>query len=230
VRHKYKHRLLRFLASGSPVLFVGCAAMAAASAPYVVSILREPASSTVTVSLNNPSIVWTLLVGLIVGLTLLFIQTWIEYRRRKFDPTWALKFSDIFDNPEMKRTRSRAAKALKDNATVLRRPDFSTADIDRVLDFFEDLGFYMDGDQITPEVVHHTFHHWIRGYYLAARDYLEAAQEEEPSQWEFVKILFDATNEIEFERKRRRQKKVVDAVGLANFFDGEIGLIKQGGA
>ena len=115
----------------------------------------------------------------------------------------------------MSNIRSRAAKALK------KEDGYSSIDIDDVLDFFEDLGFYMQGDQATPEAIHHTFYYWIRGYYSAARDYLEKAQEERPTQWEFVKELFETTHEIEIERNKSGE----NSFDLKSFLGEEINLV-----
>jgi hypothetical protein len=219
MRHNYTHRARRALASSSPILFAGLVAMT----PLVIATLTQGASGVTTVSLS-PLIGWSLLAGLIAGMALLVFQMRAEYRKRTYDPTWALKFSDIFDSKDMKCTRSKAARTLKDNIGRLRDSNFASSDVDDVLDFFEDLGFYMQGDQITPEVAHHSFHYWICGYYSIARDYLEVGQEKEPSRWEFVKILFDATNEIEVERNKGYSKKHLDAVELNHFLKTEIEL------
>jgi hypothetical protein len=149
-----------------------------------------------------------------------------EYRKRTYDPTWALKFDDKFDSAEMRSARSKAAKALKDKQGRLGCADYTSPDIDDVLDFFEGLGFFMQGDQITPEVAHHAFHHWIRGYYSAAKEYLEAAQKTEPSHWEYVRTLFEITNQVERERVRKKGKHkiLLDEGGIAKFLDEEICL------
>jgi hypothetical protein len=55
--------------------------------------------------------------------------------------------------------RSRAAESLKSHAGHLRKTDLHLSDIDDVLDIFEDIGFYLYGDQLTPEVAHHSFHY-----------------------------------------------------------------------
>jgi len=219
------HRWRRRLASGSPVLFGGGAAMIALLMPLTVATLTQTASGVTTTVSLSPLVVWSLLAGVVVGMTLLLLQMRAEYRRRTYDPTWVLKFGDAFNSKEMKCTRSNAAAVLQNNAGNLRRSEFKSPEIDEVLDFFEDLGFYMQGDQITPEVGHHAFHDWIRGYYSAARDYLDVAQETEPTRWEFVKILFDTTNEIEAERSKGRHKKFLDATDLADFLDAEIKLV-----
>jgi hypothetical protein len=127
----------------------------------------------------------------------------------------------------MKRARSKAARLLKDNQGKLRRTDPELADIDEVLDFLEDLGFYLYGDQITPEVAHHHFYHWIRGYYLASRDYIGAWQAKEPTRWERVAELFENTNTIENKRSGGKAPKSLTEMEITVFLKEEIDLTKS---
>jgi hypothetical protein len=54
---------------------------------------------------------------------------------------------------------------------------------------------------------------------------LEAAQRDEPAHWEFVKMLFEMTNQIERERvkKKSRYDMLLDDDEIAKFLDEEIG-------
>jgi hypothetical protein len=133
----------------------------------------------------------------------------------------------MYGSKNMRETRARAALSLKQNAGQLRSHDFVSADIDGVLDFFEDVGFYLRGDQMTPEVAHHYFHYYFRGYYCAAREYIETQQEKEPAYLEHVHYLFDTIHEIEIERGKGRHKKHLDHEALTTFLDGEISLLKS---
>lgn len=173
---------------------------------------------------------WGLLTIAAIGVVLLILQWRAEFRRRTYDPTWAVKFQDIFTCEETLEIRSRAAKALKEineDKRRLIREDRSLLYIDDILDLFEDLGFYMQGDQITPEVIHHAFYYWIRGYYSGAQNYITNAQGQRPSQWEFVKGLFETTYEVEIERNGRKIDWPLDRAHLMEFLDEEIGLVKK---
>jgi hypothetical protein len=146
---------------------------------------------------------------------------------RTYDPTWAFRFDDRFYEDEMRKIRSKAASLLKNNQGKLRRTDPNLADIDDVLDFLEDLAFYQHGDQITPEVVHHHFYHWIRGYYLASRDYIGAWQDKEPTRWEHVAELFANTSVIENKRSKGRAPKSLTEEQISIFLTEEIALCAQ---
>jgi hypothetical protein len=150
-----------------------------------------------------------------------------EYRRRTYDPTWVLKFSDIFDGEEMMLTRSKASRFLKENKGQLDDEARDSPDVDDLLDFFEDLGFFMQGDQITAEAAHHAFYHWIRGYYSTTQPYLKVGREKKPPCWEHVEMLYNVTNQIEREiiKKSHKSKKFLDEKDTEKFLDEEIALV-----
>jgi hypothetical protein len=219
----HKHRFSRICASGSPILLGGGAAMITALATVAVAYLTPAPNNTTVVSVN-PILFVSLLVGVTVGLVALALQWRADYKKRTYDPTWVLEFGKIFNADEMKKTRAKAASALKHSQSKLKTTDFSSSEVDNVLDFLEDLGFYLRGDQMTPEVVHHAFHYWIRGYYNAARGYLEMVQEKEPTCWEHVSYLFEVSHEIEMERSKSKHQKHLDQSSLNRFLDKEIAL------
>ena len=203
------HRIRRFVASSSRVLLIG------APATLITVAVKAFASDA---SLVIPW--WLIAIG-IVGVGLLVYQAWSEYQHRTYDPTWVFRFDDRFYDGEFREIRCRAAKVLKDNQRKLGRTDKDLDDIDEVLDFFEDIGFYVHGDQISPNVANHHFYHWIRGYYLAARDYIEAWQQQpiEPTRWNHVKELYAITSEIELEGKGKTD---LEKDGILKFLDEEI--------
>ncbi len=202
------HRMRRLVASGSPLLFAGGVAIAGL------------AVSGISKGLNLDHIaVWVLFV---LWIALLLLQMNAEYRRRTFDPTWLVKFSDEFHSDELFPTRCKASQFLKKNVGQL--ADKRSSDLDSLFDFLEQVGFLLQGDQITAESAHHAFHHWIRGYWCAAQDYVAAARAAEPSIWEFVEVLFDMTDQIEQERCKNARKhvKLLDKTGIVDFLDEEI--------
>jgi hypothetical protein len=139
------YRLRRLAASGSPVLFAGTVALAGL------------AISSITKDVHlNPVVLWVLLAVLAV---LLGLQMNAEYKRRTYDPKWMLKFDDDFTSDDMKRTRAKAASDIKKNGTRLGDENFRSPQLDDVLDFFEGVGFLMQGDEITPEVAHQAFYY-----------------------------------------------------------------------
>src|SRR2546428_9344749 len=170
---------------------------------------------------------WPLLIIVIVlllGLGFICYQTRLNYKRSTYDPTWALRFQTKFD--QMGRQRLAAATLLRDKRDLLsdvKKNQKELEGVDDGLDFFEDVGFYMQGDYITPEVAHHQFYHWLRGYYLSGRPYIDAWQAIESARWENVENLYRATNEIEYGYPRRITEEQFDEDERGNFLTGEVG-------
>jgi hypothetical protein len=103
----------------------------------------------------------------------------------------------------MKNARHKAASIIKQNPQ-LGSQDREYADIDDVLDFFDDLGFFVRGHQISPEIAHQFFYEWIRGYYAWTADsYIRVTQNDYPTQWEYVHQLYSLTSDIESKRLKK---------------------------
>jgi hypothetical protein len=197
------------MVSASSVFFGGLAAMIA----LFVASTRPDVSSHVVTNLS-----WAFVI-LFLGLASL--QWRNEYRRRTYDSALAIKYSDEFGAPDMNASRHSAAKQLKASRDNL--SDTELPELDEIFDFFEDLGFYTEGDQISAEVVHHTFYYWIRGYCSAAGDYLEAKRKKagESTRWEHVRILFELTSEVE--AKRTKVMRGTNIAGdISEFLNDEI--------
>ena len=165
---------------------------------------------------------WVML-GLLVGFAFLVVQAWLEYRRRTHDPTWILKFQEQFNL--LSKERAKASRCLsndRDHLNDLEKYEAQLSDIDDVLDFFEDIGFYMRGDQISPEVVHHHFYHWIRGYWEASESYVKAWQRKEPSRWNHLKGLYETVTDVEArESGLVREQLVLEPDDVAKFLNDE---------
>lgn len=154
-----------------------------------------------------------------VGLFFWLVQAWFEYRRKTNDPTWALKYQEMWDKAEGT-VRPRAAKALQKfegKLSEIGTYEKELADIDDVLDILEDIGFYMEGDHISPEVACHHFYHWIRGYWYNAHTYIEAWRKKEPARWRHIKPLLQATAEV----NHRMEKLVPTDAELKLFLEQE---------
>jgi len=63
---------------------------------------------------------------------------------------------------------------------------------------------------ISPEVAHQHFYNWIRGYWQAAKPYLNYcrydAPHPEPTQWEYYEELLDTTSDVESSLCRKRHQ------------------------
>jgi len=151
-------------------------------------------------------------IGGVLLILFIFLRNYLEYRRLKYDPHWAMNFQDRFDKATT--ARAKAAETLLTNKTSLQNTeDERLADIDDVLDFFEDVGLYQQADHISPELAHHHFFHWTRGYWQAAKPYVAAWRAKEPARWSHVEGLFDTGCDIELglQRGTREQLRLSDS-------------------
>ncbi len=173
---------------------------------------QESTRSSLEWILRSPWVAWCFALGVIAAVAIAVFQTVAAYRKHTYDPTWVLKYQDKFDAMEEKE-RPIAARLLlnglkeKDYLSQIGAKRKELSDIDPVLDFFEDLGFYVKGVQISPEVAHHHFYHWIRGYYQASRDYIDPWRDKEPARWEHLAYLFEITFEVEKEIEKRIERE-----------------------
>lgn len=164
-----------------------------------------------------------LIAGLFIAAGLLVLRNYLEYRRVIYDPHWAMNFQDRFDG--MKKERSRAARILREKKAELENienPELE--DIDDVLDFLEDVGLYQRSDYVSPELAHHHFFNWTRGYWQAAGTYVQAWRKEEPARWNHVEELFETSCDIELkEHGGKREQLLLSAADLDKFLRQEIG-------
>jgi hypothetical protein len=171
-------------------------------------------------------------IGGVLLVTFIFMRNYVEYRRLKYDPHWAMNFQDRFDRET--EARARAARALLNNKADLKNIENETlADIDDVLDFFEDVGLYQRADHISPELAHHHFFHWTRGYWQAAKPYVEAWRVKEHARWNHLEELFDTSCDIEHrEQGGTREQLRLSEVDLDEFLKQEalLGKVPNGRA
>lgn len=160
--------------------------------------------------ISNPS----LLYGIIAAAAVVWLaQSFFAYRRRTHDPTWALKFQDEWESEDGYKRRKRAGKVMQDlkgdSLTDIEHNEETLSNIDDPLDILEDVGFYMFGDQISPEAAHHHFYYWIAGYWQCAREYIDAVRKDDPTRWENIGLLYETTSAIERELTGKTEQQLV---------------------
>jgi hypothetical protein len=154
-------------------------------------------------SVIGASIVAAFLIAMIVAKTIL------EYKRRKFDSSLITGFQRQFDKLWDDGIRDKAARSclmfLNVKSEKPERERWAKVNmaerqqIEDVLDFFEDLGFYLNGDEFSDKVVHHHFHHWIRGWFSVLETYIDYYQNirKEKSAYIWIAPLYHRVTEIE---------------------------------
>jgi len=168
-------------------------------------------TSNLATNLIPSAIIWAAWTVFVAAIVFWVFQTWSEYDRRLNDPSWILKFQDTWlSSAKQRRFAAESLLAYHvGNEGEKKKADLDL--IDDVLDILEDVGFYVDGDQISPEVAHHHLFYWIRGYWFAAQPYIAEKQRLEATQWDHLGPLYKETSEIE--AKKRKEKPV--SVGLS---------------
>jgi hypothetical protein len=222
--NKVFHRIQRAMNCCTAVDILGAGTMIAAVGALVWGSSTTTEGLTPAGQAAVAATPWWFVACAALVLFLLIARARIEYKRRTYDPTLALMFNERFDSPEMRRARIQAATSLKANLGNLTRTDINLTGVDDVLNFLDTIGFYQHGHQISPEVAHHHFHHWVRGYHQIARDYIGRLRETEPALFEYVKELADMTADIENEQSRGRSIKTLSNEHIAAFLDDEMNL------
>jgi hypothetical protein len=159
----------------------------------------------------------------VVALAVIYYQTRLNYQQKTHDLTWALKFQDKFE--EMGAQRFKAAWLLKNKRELLSEPKKNRrilGDIDDVLDLFEDVGFYLQGEYISPEVAYQHFYHWVRGYYQSAKEYIAGWQDEEEARWENLDSLYTTLDELESGPEKRIEEEQFNETERDEFLEEEM--------
>jgi hypothetical protein len=131
------------------------------------------------------------IIAAVIGL----IATFIRYRYMTYNPTWGLKYSELFKSLGLQRSlAARALKGLSDQAPETGNQT-KIVELDDVLDVLDDIGLYVKGEQISPELAHHYFYYWLRGYYQAAKVYIDRRRASEPSRWSHLSFLVRVTRQ-----------------------------------
>lgn len=161
---------------------------------------------------------WLGIVAFVV-LILLCLRAYFEYERRTYDPDLASKFNERFDSERLRSERAAAANYILTNKGILGHDADFPNELNRILDFFDEVGYYVHGHQISPEVAHQYFYYWLRGFYQAAQDYIGRKHTTEKTTWEYVSELFELTSEIEEKKSKGRQIKTLSAEALTAFLE-----------
>jgi hypothetical protein len=181
---------------------------------------------------------WLFFILGLVGLTTIAVQACYNYRKSKFDVTLALKYDDKFfvrSKPErlLAATAAKLVLNAKDDESYHRAA--KNTDIEPVLDIFEDIGFLVHGDQISDEVVHHFFYHWIRMYVSPLEKYIIGLRSKEEAEYKYILPLFYRIRLIEAREKGRgffgqlNFNVVLDEEEKAELRDDLAGTIQLGG-
>ncbi len=159
-----------------------------------------------------------------------YSATWKDAYRRRFDPTLALRYTDVFfkDNAELKQKGTEVLIRYHESKSKNWGDVEDRCEIDPILDTLDDIGFLVQGHQISDWVAYQYFSYWVQLYYEAARDYIELRQKEDPTIWEHVPYLYDDMMEISaFKCKKEVAQLRFDPADLITALKDENSMFKQ---
>ena len=175
--------------------------MAALAAISAVVWNTTTAIQAFTLTLS-PAFLWTVI--FIVFIATLSSLSYKAHIKKTYDPTLVREFEKEFFY-EMPKQRSRAAGVL---LLYSKKQDWkaisNVSDIEPIFDFFDTIGFYFYGVQLSDRVIHQSFYHWIVLYYQTGNFYIKEARkgrDGENAVWEFVNPLVAAIVRIEAKKQ-----------------------------
>jgi hypothetical protein len=101
---------------------------------------------------------------------------------------------DKFDDEKMLTLRHKAALSIRD---FRQGKGEISKDVENVLDFFETIGMLSKRGVIDNQIVWHSFHYWLRGYYWCAKDFIDKRRENEFTVYEDLIRLYQKTARYE---------------------------------
>lgn len=114
-----------------------------------------------------------------------------EMRRSRY--VFGLKvlfeINEFFHSRSMLETRQKAASALLENAY--------DEHVERLLDFFEVVGYLTKRRLIRKQVVWSTLAYWIIRYWYASRAAIEKERQRTPRRWEHMARLFHSLSKMD---------------------------------
>jgi lysyl-tRNA synthetase class II len=153
---------------------------------------------------------------MLLALFIIAFQTIINYQKLKYSPDLILKFQTVWESKEARKQRVKAALAFKKTKKW-------DGEVETVLDILEDIGFYVKHDEISPEVAHHHFYHWARGYIQTASEYIKDLQRDDPSVYEYCEPLLKALSKVEAKKIKKTEPELHwEQKDIDQFIDDEI--------
>ncbi len=104
----------------------------------------------------------------------------------RFDVEWA--------SEDMTKARSAAAASL-----LAQHP---TAEVEDVLDFFDEIAYLLQRDVVDIELTWYRFYWPMANYWSASRDYIAKVRHEDPDIWENLEKVVSTMTAIERDRRK----------------------------
>jgi len=124
--------------------------------------------------------------------------------------------TEEWNSEEMTDTRSHAAASL-----LAAKP---TADVNAVLDFFDEVALLLQRGALDEEMVWHEFYWPIANYWFASQEYIQQVQHDDPTVWTDLNATVQRLVGIEARRKRQSTGMAVPSLKeMRDFLTDETG-------
>jgi hypothetical protein len=142
---------------------------------------------------------------------------WFEQRRSNLSLSadLALRLDDrYYHSKGMKEKRKEAAKAILNK---------KGNKLDDILDFFELIAVLTNRGALDKEIAWNTFYNPIMNYWLAGKDYIANAIEEDSAVWKDLRTLVDTLQDVE-KKKKNGEIKIPSKEKIREFLNEESNL------
>ena len=168
-----------------------------------------------------------------VGTILLVLVTAIAFCHQSRQNRFALgidlllKLDDRFNT--MRASRQNAATYLKEKQGIRTGIDVSIKDLehdlDEVLDFFDQLGYFLKRSALERGAVWSAFYDQVHHWYCNAKDYMTPQRQGDPTIWENFEYL---NTQLVIEQMRHKRNNLDPSIELSkedllNFLNNESG-------
>jgi hypothetical protein len=96
------------------------------------------------------------------------------------------------------------------------------AEVEDILDFFDDVAFLVKRDAIDSEMMWHPFYHWVRLYFQASEQHIIARTKEEAAVWNYLRWVYPRLNELEKAESPSTYKAKLDDAELRERLEEEL--------
>ena len=121
-----------------------------------------------------------------------------------------------WNSDEMTDARSHAAAAL-----LAAKP---TADVNEVLDFFDEVALLLQRGALDEEMVWHEFYWPLANYWFASQEYIRQVQRDDPAAWTDLGMAVQRLVAVEARRKRQSTGAAVPSMKeMRDFLTDETG-------
>lgn len=120
------------------------------------------------------------------------------------------KINDQFNHPDFSLKRRAAAKFLLKLKDKTDYNNWTSPDLDDILDFFQTIASLTERGALDKNIVWEYYSYWLNNYYAVSKEYIELCQKEFPQTWEGVEWLHKVFIQLENKEYKYTKRKYSD--------------------